>query len=61
MYTLVEVTDKKTEQAFIELPVELYKDCPYWIRPWDHDIQNVFNKEKNPCFKETAAQIDWLG
>ena len=60
MYTLVEVTDKKTEQAFIELPVELYKDCPYWIRPWDHDIQNVFNKEKNPCFKEGGECVRWL-
>jgi len=60
MFALVEVTDKKTEKAFIELPVRLYKNNPYWIRPLDNDIRNVFNEEKNPCFKEGGECVRWL-
>lgn len=49
MYSLVEVTDKQQEEAFIQLPVELYKGNEYWIRPLDNDIRSVFDKDKNPC------------
>lgn len=59
MYSLVEVTDKATEKAFIELPVRLYRGNPYWVRPLDNDIRNVFNKEKNPCFKAGEC-VRWL-
>ena len=51
MYTLKEISDKKSEQDFIMLPVELYKSNPYWIRPLDTDINRVFDPEKNPYFK----------
>lgn len=59
MYSLVEVTDKQQEDAFIQLPVELYKGNKYWIRPLDNDIRNVFNKDKNPCFKNGEC-VRWL-
>lgn len=59
MYSLVEVTDKKQEEAFIQLPVELYKGNEYWIRPLDNDIRNVFDKDKNPCFKHGEC-VRWL-
>lgn len=51
MFSLVEVKDKIAEKEFIELPVRLYRSNPCWIRPLDNDIRNVFNPEKNPCFK----------
>lgn len=51
MFSLVEVNDKIAEKEFIELPVRLYRGNPCWIRPLDNDIRNVFNPEKNPCFK----------
>ena len=51
MYSLVEVKDKIAEREFIELPVRLYRGNPYWVRPLDNDIRNVFNPEKNPSFK----------
>lgn len=60
MFSLIEVNDQKTEQAFIELPIALYKNNSYWIRPWDHDIQNVFNRDKNPCFREGGECVRWL-
>ncbi len=60
MFSLVEVTDREKEKAFIELPVKLYKNHPYWVRPLDNDIRNVFNKDKNPCFKEGGECCRWL-
>ena len=51
MYSLIEVTTEKHEAAFLQLPVELYKGNSCWVRPLDNDIRNVFNKDKNPCFK----------
>ena len=59
MFSLVEVADHLTEQAFIELPVKLYRGNQYWVRPLDNDIRNVFNKEKNPCFKYGEC-VRWL-
>lgn len=59
MYSLVEVTDKQQEEAFIQLPVKLYKGNKYWIRPLDNDIRNVFDKDKNPCFKHGEC-VRWL-
>ncbi len=59
MFYTEEIKSKAQETAFIELPVRLYKDCPYWIRPLDQDIRNVFNPEKNPCFKYGEC-VRWL-
>ncbi|WP_251620681.1 hypothetical protein [Odoribacter lunatus] len=56
MFYLEEIRTQKQEEAFIELPVRLYKDCPYWIRPLNQDIRNVFNPEKNPCFKQGECE-----
>ena len=51
MYTLKEISDKKSERDFITLPIKLYKNNPYWIRPLDNDIKQIFNPVKNPYFK----------
>lgn len=59
MYSFIEVVDKQQEDAFIQLPVELYKGNKYWVRPLDNDIRNVFNKDKNPCFKHGEC-VRWL-
>ena len=52
MYTLKEISDKKSERDFITLPIKLYKNNPYWIRPLDNDIKQIFNPVKNPYFKQ---------
>ena len=59
MYSITEVKTKEQEEAFILLPVKLYKDTPYWIRPLDSDIRHVFDKDKNPCFKNGEC-VRWL-
>lgn len=47
---LIEVRDDFTHQAFLKLPLKLYKDDPHWIRPLDVDIADVFNPDKNTYF-----------
>jgi len=54
-YKIIEVTNAKTRQEFILLPVRLYKDEASWIRPLDHDIEDVFNPKKNKHFRNGEA------
>src|SRR5690606_24593178 len=48
---IVEVLNKKEREAFINLPVALYKDDPNWIRPLDKDIEKVFDPSQNNYFR----------
>lgn len=45
------VTDKNTAIQFLQVPVQLYKKDPNWIRPLDKDINEVFDKAKNKAFR----------
>ena len=59
MYTITEIKTEKQETDFLLLPVELYKNNSYWIRPLDNDIRNVFDRRKNPCFKNGEC-VRWV-
>lgn len=48
---ITEVVDQRSQNAFINLPVSLYKNDKNWIRPLDKDIENVFDPEENKYFK----------
>ncbi len=56
---LVEVKNKALDKAFIQFPVELYKNEENYIRPLDKDIRAVFDPEKNKNFKNGKA-IRWI-
>lgn len=56
---LEEVKDKKTRKAFLELPVSLYKDEQNWIRPWDKDVEAVFDPDQNKLFRHGSC-IRWI-
>lgn len=56
---LVEVTDKTTRQEFLEVPKILYKNDPNWTCPLDMEIENIFNPDRNSCFKNGDA-IRWI-
>jgi len=47
---VIEVKDKKYRREFINLPVRLYKNEKYWIRPLDKDIEAFFDPEVNKAF-----------
>lgn len=46
-----EVTQKSQEKEFFQLPLRLYANTPQWIRPLDKDVEDVFDKSKNPTFQ----------
>jgi len=48
---ILEVTSRQREKEFLMLPVRLYTDERYWIRPLDKDILDVFDSEKNKAFR----------
>jgi GNAT superfamily N-acetyltransferase len=56
---ITEVKDSKTAQQFINVPVQLFKNNPVWIRPLDKDIHEVFDKQKNKAFRFGEA-IRWI-
>jgi len=58
-FRVISVNDRSTEQEFLQLPVRLYRGHPYWIRPLDQDVINVFDPKRNKSFRHgTAAR--WI-
>ena len=46
-------------RKFIQLPVRLYKENNFWIRPLDSDIEEVFDPKKNKLFRHGNC-IRWI-
>lgn len=44
------VSSKKELKEFINFPLRLYKDNPYYIPSLTFDEKNTFNQKKNPAF-----------
>jgi hypothetical protein len=57
--TLLEVNTPYAARDFLQVPVELYKNDPNWIRPLDKDINDVFDPKKNKAFR-TGEVIRWV-
>lgn len=53
---LFEVSDIKTRKEFLNVPRILYKNDPNWVCPLDVEIENIFNPNKNSCFKNGDAK-----
>lgn len=54
-----EVKTDSDKRMFLDMPVEIYKNDPNWIRPLDKDIEEVFDPEKNKYFKHGVCSR-WL-
>lgn len=54
--SLLEVTDKKTREEFLEVPKLLYRNDPNWACPLDMEIENIFNPKKNSGFQHGDAR-----
>ena len=48
---LVPVNNQETRHEFLQLPIRLYRDNQYWIRPLDKDIENVFDPKTNKTYR----------
>lgn len=55
----IEVTDKATRKAFLEVAVIIYSNDPNWIRPLDNDIEAVFDPQKNN-FHQFGKVTRWI-
>src|ERR1700722_10584827 len=48
---IVEVKDSSTLKDFQEIPFLIYKNDPNWIPHLKQDIEEVFDRKKNPTYK----------
>ncbi len=55
-----EVKTGQDKKAFLQVPVDLYKNDPNWIRPLDKDIEEVFDPEKNKFIKRGGEFARWI-
>ncbi|NCT92851.1 MAG: hypothetical protein GXC72_00370 [Chitinophagaceae bacterium] len=53
---LIEVTDKKTQQAFNDINAAMNRSNPCYIRPLDNEVNAVFDPAKNKTFKYGEAR-----
>ncbi len=53
---LITVNTPHTRKEFLELPIRLYKNDKYWIRPLDKDIENVFDPKTNKTFRKGSLE-----
>ncbi len=51
MLHLVNVSDKKTAEEFLKVPLVIYEDDLNFIRPLDKDVNDVFDPKKNKAFR----------
>jgi hypothetical protein len=56
---LVEVTNKKLAEDFIQINVIINKGNPNYIRPLDKDVHDVFDSKKNKTFR-FGTVIRWI-
>lgn len=54
-----EVLTPSDRHEFLQLPVQLYKDLPHWIRPLNKDVESVFDREKNKTYRHGDC-IRWI-
>lgn len=50
MIEIKEVTTRKELKLFVEFPVKLYKDNPYYVPPMANDEMDTFTRHKNPAY-----------
>lgn len=54
MIEIKEVKTRKDKKAFVNYPIKLYKDCPYYVPAVSSDEYNNFNPKKNPNLNECS-------
>ncbi|MFI3262762.1 MAG: hypothetical protein R3Y26_07620 [Rikenellaceae bacterium] len=58
-YSLQEVKNKKDAKDFLNVTSIIYKNTKNWIRPFDHEINEVFDPKKNELFNG-GELIRWI-
>ena len=58
MLTVREVSNKKEQKEFVEFPLRLYKNCPWFVPPLYSDEMAVF--KKNYVYYDTSEAVYFL-
>jgi hypothetical protein len=52
---IIEVTNKKDQRAFLDMVELIYEGDPYFVRPLDREIVEVFDPRQNSFFGQGEA------
>ena len=55
---IIEVSTKKHQKEFIDYPLKLYKDNPYFVPPLYGDEKNLFTKKN--IYTKTCESVFFL-
>jgi len=53
----IDTNNKAQVKRFVELPYQLYKDCPQWVAPLYVDAYLPLNRKKHPFFEHSEADF----
>ncbi|MBD8389087.1 hypothetical protein [Dysgonomonas sp. BGC7] len=53
----IDENDKSLKKAFVKFPIQLYKDCPYYVPSLVLDELDTLNTKKNPAFDFCEMQL----
>lgn len=54
---IVPISDKASKKKFIKFPINLYKDCPYYVPSLVLDELGTLDSSKNPAFDFCEQQL----
>ena len=49
---ILPVNNPHSREEFLKLPLQLYKNDKFWIRPLDSDVEKVFDPKSNKTFRK---------
>lgn len=54
---MIDTTDRKQVQRYIDIQFKLYEDCPQWVPPILIDRRVQMNKKKHPFYEHSDADF----
>ena len=51
----VDLADRKQVREFVDLPYQIYRECPQWVPPLAADEQLRLNPKRYPYYRHSAA------
>ncbi|HCR71477.1 MAG TPA: hypothetical protein DIW23_08550 [Anaerolineae bacterium] len=53
----VDTENKKQVRRFVELPYQIYANCPQWVPPLNIDAYNQLNRKKHPFHEHSDVEF----
>ena len=54
---VIEAETKKHRKAFVRFPMDLYRECPYYVPPLIQDELDTFDPVKNPAYDTAESKL----